>query len=424
MRQTSASSLDRGAGSWPAVLAGLCASLVGIGLARFAYTPLIPVLIAEGWLAPGAAAYLGAANLAGYLAGALLAHRLGRRIGAAALLRAMMVLASATFFACALPPSFAWFLAWRLASGLAGGVLMVLAAPTVLAAVAPSRRGLAGGAVFTGVGLGIAASGTLVPLLLRLGLVATWCGLGMLALALTVLAWRGWPAAAAAASAMPAGPPDEARHADRALRALYLEYGLCAVGLVPHMLFLVDFVARGLGRGLDAGAGYWVLFGVAASVGPLLAGRLADQIGFARALRLALLAQAAAVAWPALAHGTLGLALSTAVIGAAVPGIVPLVLGRVQELAGPGAHGRALAWSTATAAFALGQAGAAYGFSFVFAQIGSHAPLFALGAAALALALAVDLATSRGRRSAAVQAQPPLRPGIGGERRLGRDLRP
>ena len=69
-------------------------------------------------------------------------------------------------------------------------------------------------------------------------------------------------------------------------------------------------------------------------------------------------------------------------------------------------------------------AGAAYGFSFVFGQTGSHAPLFALGAAALALALAVDLATSRGRRSAAVQAQPPLRPGIGGERRLGRDLRP
>lgn len=111
MRQRSASNLDRGAGPGPAVLAGLCASLVGIGLARFAYTPLIPVLIAEGWLAPGAAAYLGAANLAGYLAGALLAHRLGRRIGAAALLRAMMVLASATFFACALPPSFAWFLA-------------------------------------------------------------------------------------------------------------------------------------------------------------------------------------------------------------------------------------------------------------------------------------------------------------------------
>ena len=32
-------------GFWRAVLAGLCATLVGIGLARFAYTPLIPALI-------------------------------------------------------------------------------------------------------------------------------------------------------------------------------------------------------------------------------------------------------------------------------------------------------------------------------------------------------------------------------------------
>ena len=35
--------------AWRVTLAGLCASLVGIGLARFAYTPLLPVLITEGW---------------------------------------------------------------------------------------------------------------------------------------------------------------------------------------------------------------------------------------------------------------------------------------------------------------------------------------------------------------------------------------
>ena len=59
--------------------------------------------------------------------------------------------------------------------------------------VPAARRGLAGGAIFTGVGLGIAASGTLVPLLLRWGLAATWVGLGVLALILTALAWSSWP---------------------------------------------------------------------------------------------------------------------------------------------------------------------------------------------------------------------------------------
>src|SRR4029453_2962851 len=59
-----------------ATFSGLCAILVGIGLARFAYTPLLPALIAGGWFAPASAAYLGAANLAGYTPGALLASSL------------------------------------------------------------------------------------------------------------------------------------------------------------------------------------------------------------------------------------------------------------------------------------------------------------------------------------------------------------
>src|ERR1700742_4836993 len=74
--------------TWRFALAGLCASLVGLGLARFAYTPLIPALIAAKWFSPSDVVYLGAANLAGYLAGALLAREAAARFGAVASLRA------------------------------------------------------------------------------------------------------------------------------------------------------------------------------------------------------------------------------------------------------------------------------------------------------------------------------------------------
>ena len=131
-------------------LAGLAASLVGIGLGRFAYTPLIPPLIEAAWFRPSQVVYLGAANLAGYLAGALIASPLAARFPAASLLRAMMLLASAAFFACAVPMSFPWFFTWRFAAGLAGGVIMVLAAPTVLPHIDPRRRGLVAGLIFTG----------------------------------------------------------------------------------------------------------------------------------------------------------------------------------------------------------------------------------------------------------------------------------
>ena len=375
--------------AWRATCSGFCASLVGIGLARFAYTPLLPAIIAAHWFAPSAAAYLGAANLAGYLAGALLGRPMVRRFSAAAIIRAMMLLATTAFFACAHPMPFVWFFTWRFASGLAGGMLMVLAAPAVLPHVPPSRRGLAGGVIFMGVGVGIAASGTLVPLLLHQGLQETWLGLGVVSLILTAIAWGGWPqnAPQPAAAAIHRHPPRPL-----ALRALYAEYALNAVGLVPHMIFLVDFIARGLGRGLQEGAEYWVLFGLGAMAGPILTGHLADRIGSGPALRLVFFIEALMVAIPAFGLGPSWLILSSVVVGAFVPGVIPLVLGRIQEFLPHHPAEQRVAWGTATTCFAVLQASAAYGMTFLFAHNGGdYRMLFLVGAIAMVLALAVDL---------------------------------
>jgi predicted MFS family arabinose efflux permease len=300
-----------------------------------------------------------------------------------------MLLASLALTACAWPLSFAWFFVWRFASGLAGGVLMVLAATTVLHHIPASRRGLASGFIFMGVGAGIAASGTVVPLLIRQGLATTWLGLGAISLALTAITWRSWPEGAEpgdrvvpAAVAVP-GP-------GTALRALYAEYALNAIGLVPHMLFLVDFIARGLHHGVQVGAYYWVLFGLGALVGPVLTGHLADRVGFGRALRLGFLTEAVAVALPLLGQGTGTLMLSSVVVGAFTPGIVPLALGRIHELLPHQPAQQRVAWSRATTGFAVLQATAAYGMSYLFGRNGSYALLFTLGSLALMVALVVD----------------------------------
>jgi predicted MFS family arabinose efflux permease len=275
--------------------------------------------------------YLGAANFAGYLAGALLAGPMAKRAPAWAVLQGLMLLATLAFFACAWPVNFAWFFAWRFASGFSGGALMVLAAPTVLPHVPRSYRGVASGAIFMGIGLGIAASGTLVPLLLHQGLTRTWIGLGALALILTLVAWTGWPRQNAIDVCSTYRVTLHLHRTSR-LRALYAQYALYAFGLVPHMIFLVDFVARGLGQGLHTGAEYWVLFGLGAIVGPVLSGHLADLIGFGPALRLAYLIQATAVALPLFGSGSAWLIVSSVGVGAFTPGIIPLVLGRVHEL--------------------------------------------------------------------------------------------
>jgi predicted MFS family arabinose efflux permease len=384
---------------WRMALAGFCASLVGIGLSRFAYTPLLPELVAAHWFTPSQATYLGAANLAGYLAGALLARVLAARLSAVAVLRAMMAVATIAFLACAFPLTVFWFFLWRFASGLAGGVLMVLVAPTVLPHVPPRRRGLAGGAIFAGVGCGIVASGTLVPVLLHWGLVQAWLGLGGVACGLTVIAWHGWPPTRSVPVPVPVPVPSGRPVVwlrSPALAVLCLQYGLDAIGLVPHMTLLVDFIARGLGRGLAFAAPYWVLFGLGAVAGPLLTGHAADRIGFRLALRCAFLIQAGGVGMLAVTADGPALLVSSVVVGAFVPGIVPLVLGRVQELTPGDPDLQRAAWSGCTIAFALGQAGGAYGLSYVFLRTGgAYTLLFILGATALGLAFAIDLMTAR-----------------------------
>ena len=386
-----------------AIFAGLCASLVAIGLARFAYTPLIPLLIQARWFSASDVVYLGAANFAGYFIGALCGRPLAQRIARRWVLRGMMALASLSFIACAFPLSLSWFFCWRFVSGFAGAVVMVLVAQTILPLVTPARRGFASGAIFMGIGAGIVASGTLVPLLLRFGLQGCWIGLGLLSALLTLLTWPAWPAH----DATQHGPAAAARRAPvpPIVRVLYLEYAAVAVGLVPAAVFLVDFIARGLHQGAAHGALYWILYGTGALTGPLLYGMVADRIGFGRALRLGLLLSGAATLLLAVQQHAAGLMLASILLGAFTPGVVTLMIGRLHELFGTDHHAQQAAWSHSTTVFALCQALSGYGFSYLFAQTGgAYHLIYMIATGAFLLALAADVAMAGiTRRGAATQ---------------------
>jgi MFS family permease len=333
---------------WLPIVAGLCASLVSIGLARFAYTPLIPALIQAQWFSANDVVYLGAANLIGYLIGALLGRPMAGHLSNKNALRLMMLVVTAAFFACAYPLSVSWFFGWRLLSGIAGGAIMVLVAATVLPHVPPARKGLASGAIFLGIGLGIAGSGTIVPPLLSLGLQATWFGLGAIA--------------------------------------------FMAAGLVPAMVFLVDYVARGLGAGAHVGALVWVMYGVGAIVGPVSYGFLADKLGARLSIRLVLVIQAIALGLLAVSQSFVALAVLAVILGSFPPGIVPLALARVHELVPEHAR-QQIAWSRATVSFATFQALAGFGYSALFnANGGHHAMLFMIACGSIGVALLLEQA--------------------------------
>ena len=385
--------------SWiPFALAGLAASMVGIGIARFSYTPLLPALIDAGWFSEIDAVYLGAVNLAGYLIGALSAAPLGKRVPAKWAIPAAMLLASISLLACAEPAPFAWFFIWRAIAGITGGVIMVLAGSVVLAAVPRERRGVAGGILFTGVGLGIAISGTLVPALIAVGLTETWLALGAISFIAMLASFPVWVRSAPPAKLITSGSTTAnglVRVTAPRLLCLHAVYGLMAFGLVPHMVFLVDYVARGLGMGLTTGGTLWVTLGIGSVAGPLAAGRMADIIGFRRALLTVVAIEVVAVgATPLVNFGPIlhGLAF---VVGAILVGIVPLIAGRVHEIAGADGDLGRLAWGHATIAFSVGQAGGAYAISYLFETTGRYGPLFAVGTAAVFLAMIIQALTPK-----------------------------
>jgi predicted MFS family arabinose efflux permease len=348
-------------------LAGGACTAVGIGLARFAFVPLFPALVEAGWVTGAEAGLLGAATLAGYIAGAVLAQPLGRALGTRGALGAGFAAVLASLALSAAPLGFLWLLVWRLLAGVAGGVLMSLAGPAVQRAVRPEWRGRAAGVVVSGVGTGIALGAVVLPPLLRLGPVAGWLGLAALVAGLWALAARRLPGDAGG------GPP---RGAPPPMPWLLLSYSLSGAGMVPHMVYLSDLAARGLGLGLLAGSLVWLLFGAGALLGTLSGGGVADRLGGARATRLWLGAQALAVA--AVLTGEAALLLPGAVLGGfAGVGLTAVTLAWAREAAGEAAGAL---WVRCTIGYSIGQAAAGFALAPLFGATGeSHAAVFAAG---------------------------------------------
>lgn len=382
------------------VLSGTVALIVGLGLARFGYTPLVPLMVDAGWFSAAAAGYLGAANLLGYLFGAVTAARFAERVGTAPAIRTGLVVVTLSFLLCSWPTGFTWFFIWRFLSGWAGGILMVVAASTVLTTTPAEKRPMAGALVFSGVGLGVLFAANVVPWLGALSVGWGWASQGLLCLLLTLATWRGWgglpattgnPGMTAAPSARKALPI--------AVLLVVVGYGLQSVGYVPHTLFWVDFLAREQGLGTVFASAQWSVFAVGAIAGPLLSGWVAGRIGWYGAVLLAVVLMAVAVTVSSVADTVLVASLCSFIAGAMIPGLVSLTSGYLSRLVPLEQHRRA--WGWATTSFALAQAIGGYALAAVFGYVGSYQPVFVIGGVFLICGLAVTVPSARSARSAA-----------------------
>jgi len=374
----------------PLFFTGFLATLSGVGLARFAYTALMPQMVLAGWFTGEQVAYLGAANLLGYLIGALAAAPLADRLGAVRVLVLCWAAVALSFIGCSFAQPMPVFFVWRLISGMAGATLMVLGPSIAMAATPLARRAALGPLMFCGIGVGALLSATLVPSLALQSLGAVWWGLALVCVAAL---WGGWRCARLLPAPAPIAITPQALAPALPAPALWtlpvvlvlLAYVTDGFGFVPHTVFWVDYLARELHLGASYASTQWAIFGLGAVAGPLCASLCATRWGWWRTTAGAYALKAAAIGLPLVWADFAGHAVSGFVVGALSPGMAAITSGYVMQLLGPAQHKKM--WGYATAAFALLQATAGYFMAYLYASTGSYHSLFIWGCAALSLGM-------------------------------------
>jgi len=373
---------------------GLVALAAAVGIGRFVYTPILPLMVEDLGMTKGTAGLLASANFAGYLAGALLAATPVVSGSRRRWLLAGLTVSALTTGAMAFVSSIPVFAVLRFTGGVASAFGLVFASALVLDRLAAAGRSELSALHFAGVGVGIAVSALLSSGIGALGggWRAIWLAGGGISIVAVGAVARLIPDRSGPAVVTGSRP----HRIDRRLAAFVVAYGLFGFGYIITATFLVAIVRDGAhGRAFEPIV--WLVVGLTAAPSVAFWTWIARRVGIARAFALACLAEAVGVAASVLQTATAVL-LGSALLGGTFMGLTALGLIGARRLS-TGDPRTTLA--IMTAAFGLGQiAGPAFAglvhdatASFVLPSLTAVAAL--LVGALLALTVRVETPPAR-----------------------------
>lgn len=373
-----------------AALAGMFTMAIVMGIGRFVYTPLLPLMAEAGAFDAAEAGFVAGANYLGYLIGALLASLAvfipQRRFWAFA----GLVASVATTAALAAQPGIAAMALIRFTSGLASAFAMIFATSIVMRRLAlEGRPGLVAGH-FAGVGVGIALSAMLVSALATNGVEwpQIWLAAAALALAMLVAVRVLMPGPLASGGISEA----QEKVGGRFSRVLWLciaGYGFFGFGYVISATF-INAMAQAEPALHHVLPWVWIVVGLSAIPSVWIWNRAAASVGLARAYAIACLVEAAGVGLPVFLATPASLIVSASLLGGTFVAITALGLTHSRALA-PENPSRAIALMTA--AFGLGQMIGPVAAGILFERSGNLDAAFLIAAVALALAAIFSVGT-------------------------------
>lgn len=371
-------------------LAGLAGLALAIGIGRFAYTAILPMMQADQGLSLADGSWLALVNLVGYLIGGLTAARFRHQpVFCVRLAMGLIVLSMALM---AFTDQLWWWTILRLITGAASAWVMVMISILCLPQL-NTRPGLAGW-VFSGVGSGIALGGLVCLALVasNLSSALAWVILALLCAALGSVVWHRFPNIAPNPVAPNINPinVNTAHNAGNAsdldqprLWRLVTCYGLYGFGYVLPATYL-PAQARVLLQESWLYSLAWPVFGVAAALSTLVAAALAHRFGRLPTWVGAHVLMAIGVVLPVFLPNLVAIVVAAMAVGGT---FVVITLLAMQEAQRHGGQQAPMWMARLTTAFAIGQL---FGPLFVMG-LGERLSLSLLLAAIVLLVTAVVL---------------------------------
>jgi MFS family permease len=336
-----------GRSGW-SVAAQTGAALAGaMGVGRFVFTPVLPLMEAQAHLTSAQASTLATSNYLGYLVGAILGIMLPALSRARLALRVSGIVLVVTLAAMPLTRDVAAWAALRGLAGVASAVIFMVAGNTILTELTSGEPHIVGWA-YGGVGAGIALSGALVAVVKSIGdWQAAWWSSAALTALLLAAAWFVGVTGPARRRAVPSVAPGPAPQHFRWFAILAGSYFLEGAGYIVAGTFLVAAISATGPSWLSSSV--WIIVGVAAVPSCAAWTWLSRRVSRPTLITGALLLQAVGIALPAVT-GAVPAALAAAVLfGATFIGITTLSLATGRHLRVP----RAVA--ILTAGYGIGQ---------------------------------------------------------------------
>ena len=383
---------------WIIAATGFLVLFSCFGLARYAYTMLLPGMQAGLGLPYDRMGYIGTANFSGYLVAVLMAPSLIRRFRPRRVITAGLLLISVCMLGMSRSHSFFTLAFLYTLVGLGGGFANIPLMALVTYWFRSEQRGKAAGLVIGGNGAAIIVAGFLIPLLNRHwgadGWRSGWMMIGLVSLAIALIAGlllRNHPSELGlepVGRPLPASPdqlvPHERRGDGRILLRLGLLYLVFGATFMVYGTFIVTTMVREYGFSeLKAGA-YWSWVGFFSLFSGVGFGALSDKIGRKHGLMLVFAVQTVAYLLAGLKLGSAGLVVSIVLYGSAVFAIPAIMAAAVGDYLG--LSRAATAFATVTIFFAIGQAIGPAGAGLIARTHGSFTSAYLLASLLTALA--------------------------------------